>query len=110
MIYDGVGRNGMVNIYISLRLRLLLRLGFGANVEELNNNFKRESLGLGHLEIYEDQRQAADEGIEAKDTREADGLKHHREGVGDGDVAQPEGEGAYGDAESPNTRGEDLGT
>ena len=80
-----------------------------SDVEELDDDLERESLGLGHLDVDEDEREAADDGVEAEDPGEADGAEHDGQRVGDGDVPEPEGEGADGDAEAPDAGGEDLG-
>jgi hypothetical protein len=44
------------------------------------------------ISSHQGEREAADDGVEAKDSGEADGGEHDGEVVGDGDVAEPEGE------------------
>ena len=81
----------------------------GGDVEELGDDLERQALGLGHPKRDEGERDTAHGGIDGEDPGEPQVVEHHRHAVGDGDVAEPEGEGADGDAHSAHPRREDLG-
>lgn len=81
----------------------------GADIEELDDDLERQPFGLRHLERDEDESKAANESVEPKHAGEADGAEHDGQAVGDNNVADPERQGADGDAEAPDPGGEDLG-
>lgn len=77
--------------------------------EELGDDFQGHSLCLRNLEVDKHPWNDTHDGVEAKDSGEADGVEHERERVGHDDVTDPESEGADGDAEASHPSREDLG-
>lgn len=94
--------------YQPISVAFTLCILLGTNCKELRDDFERHPFRLRHFDVHEHPRDAADDRVDGEDASEADGVEHHGQTVGDDDVAYPEGEGAYGNAEPAHAGGEDL--
>jgi hypothetical protein len=80
------------------------------NIEEFNDDLKGQPLGLRNPKYHKNKSQTTNYGINPKNTPKPNGIQHHREGISDNDITDPEGESTNCNANSTHTGREDLRT
>lgn len=103
-------RDGNITIIVHLPknpsiFRLLCPHG-----KELGNDLKGHSLCFRNLKEHKHKSNGAENGVDAENSSKAKGVEHHRKGVRDDDVSDPESEGTDGDAQATDPGWENLCT